>query len=426
MWEKAKSVQWVVRASARSEFDKLLAQTPAEILRVDMASVYMDLKDWPFPCFAMLLTWHCILIPGYSPQALGISKIVDFPLVRSSVTLLLCSSSSSEWENREIHWRHGVPNGVVRGTSWNIAEHRGTRYDMIWLTRVLRFFPGFAWKLSGGQTAARGAGESCPLSLSHRGIGHQGCLGLTPGPHQTFLCSCWHRSIIKEIERYLGRKLMKVDHPWSLGIDGPGQKVVNDAAWSFVPWELIRSFSWNTERWSQRRYAYCLNMSFEFDCTAEILRLKLSLSWSIRCFNELQDLICPTFWFRASQDRFECRPAVTGIIAMLSADAPIFATSKQSWVLKWANAWRQNWETEVAFSLLRGSNQGVWAWGLCDCTLERSWMILKARCKLAKLCKAIVARNAARMVIISPFCLHSTNGRNTNTKRPATGPSMSQ
>ncbi|CAK9072705.1 Probable ATP-dependent RNA helicase prh1, partial [Durusdinium trenchii] len=40
-----------------SEFDKLLAQTPAEILRVDMASVYMDLK------------------------ALGISKIVDFPLV---------------------------------------------------------------------------------------------------------------------------------------------------------------------------------------------------------------------------------------------------------------------------------------------------------------------------------------------------------
>ena len=241
---------------------------------------------------------------------------------------------------------------------------------MIWLTRVLRFFPGFAWKLSGGQTAARGAGESCPLSLSHRGIGHQGCLGLTPGPHQTFLCSCWHRSIIKEIERYLGRKLMKVDHPWSLGIDGPGQKVVNDAAWSFVPWELIRSFSWNTERWSQRRYAYCLNMSFEFDCTAEILRLKLSLSWSIRCFNELQDLICPTFWFRASQDRFECRPAVTGIIAMLSADAPIFATSKQSWVLKWANAWRQNWETEVAFSLLRGSNQGVWAWGLCDCTLE--------------------------------------------------------
>jgi len=79
-------------------------------------------------------------------------------------------------------------------------------------------------------------------------------------------------------------------------------------------------------------------MSFEFDCTAEILRLKLSLSWSIRCFNELQDLICPTFWFRASQDRFECRPAVTGIIAMLSADAPIFATSKQSWVLKWANA----------------------------------------------------------------------------------------
>ena len=45
MWEKAKSVQWVVMASARSEFDKLLAQTPAEILRVDMASVYMDLKD---------------------------------------------------------------------------------------------------------------------------------------------------------------------------------------------------------------------------------------------------------------------------------------------------------------------------------------------------------------------------------------------
>ena len=156
MWEKAKSVQWVGRASARSEFDKLLAQTPAEILRVDMASVYMDLKDWPFPCFAMLLTWHCILIPGYSPQALGISKIVDCPLVRSSVTLLLCSSSSSEWENREIHWRHGVPNGVAlyqhlskswwpvehrgtswnivehRGTSWNIAEHRGTRYDMIW------------------------------------------------------------------------------------------------------------------------------------------------------------------------------------------------------------------------------------------------------------------------------------------------------
>ena len=45
MWEKNKSVRWVVRASARSEFDKLLAQTQAEILRVDMASVYMDLKD---------------------------------------------------------------------------------------------------------------------------------------------------------------------------------------------------------------------------------------------------------------------------------------------------------------------------------------------------------------------------------------------
>ena len=141
MWEKAKSVQWVVRASARSEFDKLLAQTPAEILRVDMASVYMDLKDWPFPCFAMLLTWHCILIPGYSPQALGISKIVDFPLVRSSVTLLLCSSSSSEWENREIHWRHGVPNGVALyqhlSKSWWPVEHRGTsrnivELDMTW------------------------------------------------------------------------------------------------------------------------------------------------------------------------------------------------------------------------------------------------------------------------------------------------------
>lgn len=47
----------VFRLYVESEFDKLLAQTPAEILRVDMASVYMDLK------------------------ALGISKIVDFPLV---------------------------------------------------------------------------------------------------------------------------------------------------------------------------------------------------------------------------------------------------------------------------------------------------------------------------------------------------------
>jgi len=47
----------VFRLYVESEFHKLLAQTPAEILRVDMASVYMDLK------------------------ALGISKIVNFPLV---------------------------------------------------------------------------------------------------------------------------------------------------------------------------------------------------------------------------------------------------------------------------------------------------------------------------------------------------------
>lgn len=178
------------------------------------------------------------------------------------------------------------------GISWNIVEPQN--FDMTWYDQSPSLFPRVCVETVRWTDRRERRWRKLPTFSVASGHWTPRMLGphtrTSPDLLSFVLADIEACSSKRSKDTWVGsiRKLIIIGHPWSLlGIDGPGQKVGNDAAWSFVP-EINWSLSWNKERSSQRRYAYCLNMSFEFDCTAEILRLKLSLSWSIQCFNELQ------------------------------------------------------------------------------------------------------------------------------------------
>ena len=102
----------------------------------------------------------------------------------------------------------------------------------------------------------------------------------------------------------LGRKLAAVPvHPMRHRLCFWHLHTTSLAARKFSPYTFVKE--------KPSRYAYCLHVSLEFECVAEILSRKLS---NMQSRPRMSKAVCSV---------------LSGIVALMSADAQIFTTSKK-------------------------------------------------------------------------------------------------